>query len=332
MRFSLMVFISVLILNLKFIFPADGKIVFQSSYHGNPDIYTMSGYGHNLQRLTFKLGPETSPAWSPNGRLIAFKRRHSMQDSEIYVMNADGSNQRNLTNHPNLDSSPTWSPDGRIGFTSSRDGAWNIYVMDADGGNVTPLTHYKKGEGFAASMNWSPDGEEIAFEQVKDDHGREIYLMKLANGVQQRLTDSDPGFVNFDPKWSPNGKRILYYVAVNARVADARLMITDKDGRHHERVPLPEWDLNPGHSWSPSGKEIVFSGRNGGNWEIYRFHLKTRELTNLTNRIGKDIGADWWNSNLPVSPQGLAPASWGEIKSNSYRYRGIGRISNTPIP
>lgn len=316
MRLSSMFFVSLLTLNLMFIPLASGKIVFQSSYHGNPDIYTMNNKGGNLQRLTFKLGPETSPAWSPNGCLIAFRRVHTMQDVEIYVMNADGSNQRNLTNHPNLDSSPTWSPDGRIGFTSSRDGAWNIYVMDADGGNVTPLTHHKKGEGFAASIDWSPDGEEIAFEQVKDDHGREIYIMKIANGFQRRLTDLDLGFVNFDPKWSPNGKRILYYAAINARIDDARLMITDKDGRHHERVPLPEWDLNSGHSWSPSGKEIVFSGREeGGNWEIYRFHLKTHELTNLTNRLGKDIGADWWNSNLPVEPKNLHITRWGNVKS-----------------
>ena len=317
MRFSLIVFTSLLALNPMFIPFASGKIVFQSRYHGNGDIYTMSDYGGNLRRLTFQLAPETSPAWSPNGHLIAFKRRHTMQNSEIYVMNADGSNQRNVTNHPALDSSPTWSPDGRIGFTSSRDGAWNLYVMDADGGNVTPLTHYKKGEGFAASIDWSPDGEEIAFEQVKGDHGREIYVMKIANGVERRLTDAGLGFVNFDPKWSPDGKRILYYVAINARVDDSFLMITDKDGKHHERVPLPEWSLNTGHSWSPSGREIVFSGREaGGNWEIYRFHLKTHGLTNLTNRLGADIGADWWDSNLPVSPQGLVPKHWGGMKSD----------------
>ena len=40
----------------------------------------MSSNGGNLQRLTFKLAPETSPAWSPNGRLIAFRRVHTMQD------------------------------------------------------------------------------------------------------------------------------------------------------------------------------------------------------------------------------------------------------------
>ena len=93
-------------------------------------------------------------------------------------------------------------------------------------------------------------------------------------------------------------------------------MITDKDGRHHERVPLPEWDLNSGHSWSPSGREIVFSGhKEGGNWEIYRFHLKTHQLTNLTNRLGMDIGADWWNSNLPVEPKNLHITRWGNVKS-----------------
>ena len=339
MRLALTVFISVLILNLKFIHPAAGKIVFRSNYHGNGDIYTMNSNGGNLRRLTFKLAPETSPAWSPNGRWIVYRQMHSVQDWEIYVMNADGSNQRNVTNHPALDSSPSWSPDGRIGFTSGRNGNWNIYVMDADGSNVALLTHHQKGaDGFAASPSWSPDGEEIAFEQAKDGHGREIYIMNVASGVQRRLTDSGPAFanfelVNFDPKWSPDGTQILYFVAVNARVDDARLMITDRDGKHHERVPLPEWDLNPGHSWSPSGREIIFSGREaGGNWEIYRFHLKTHELTNLTNRIGADIGADWWNSNLPVSPQELAPTRWGAIKSNSHYHRGIGTFPISPIP
>ena len=62
MRLSFTVFVSVLILNLKFIHPAAGKIVFRSNHHGNGDIYTMNSNGGNLQRLTFQLAPETSPA------------------------------------------------------------------------------------------------------------------------------------------------------------------------------------------------------------------------------------------------------------------------------
>ena len=152
MRLPLNAFISILILNLMFISPVGAKIVFQSSYHGNPDIYTMNSNGGNLQRLTFQLAPETFPAWSPNGRWIVYRRMHSVHNWEIYVMNADGSNQRNLTNHPALDSSPNWSPNGRIGFTSDRNGIWNIYVMDADGSNVTPLTHHDSEGGRICSF------------------------------------------------------------------------------------------------------------------------------------------------------------------------------------
>jgi TolB protein len=78
-------------------------------------------------------GPAGFPAWSPDGRKIAFL---SMRDGkgEVYVVNADGSRQRNLTRNPARDSAFAWSPDGRrIFFLSKRDGSWEVYAMNADG-------------------------------------------------------------------------------------------------------------------------------------------------------------------------------------------------------
>ena len=83
--------------------------------------------------------------------------------------------------------------------------------------------------------------------------------------------------------------------------------------------------------WGADGKSILIAAKIG-IWDIYRFRLSDRQLVQLTNNPATDFGANEWNPRLPVSPQGLAPTSWGEIKSNSYRYRGIGRISTTPIP
>jgi len=102
-----------------------------------------------------QMGLSNFPAWSPDGRRLAFENAESPENSEILVINADGSNLVNLTNNRDIiDLYPTWSPDGsRLAFVSDRDGNQEIYVMGADGSGVQRLTNHAAWDG---QPNWSP--------------------------------------------------------------------------------------------------------------------------------------------------------------------------------
>ena len=167
-------------------YPGDvGRLAFGMSVGGNIDIYSVLPNGHNLRQLTTDPGFDACPAFSPDGKTIAFCSNRTGA-FEIWAMNRTGTGQREVTNLGARATFPDISPDGtKVAFDASGvngDPNAEIYVENLDGSGLVQLTSNTGDNLYPA---WSPDGREIAF--VSDRTGNEhVYTMNATGAPTER--------------------------------------------------------------------------------------------------------------------------------------------------
>ncbi|HEX8674892.1 MAG TPA: hypothetical protein VF710_23535 [Longimicrobium sp.] len=137
--------------------PEGSRIAFLSNRGNSDRIFIINADGSAIRRLTDRTDAqpnpdeqEMDPAWSPNGREIAYTFRTRDGRSAIRIGDAATGKWRNVSDGKGKDWMPTWSPDGRqIAFASERAGDTDLYRMTADGKKVTRLTS-------ARGADWLP--------------------------------------------------------------------------------------------------------------------------------------------------------------------------------
>jgi Tol biopolymer transport system component/imidazolonepropionase-like amidohydrolase len=172
-------------------------------------IWTLPVAGGAATRITDIFEDAHQPAWSPDGRSIAFFA-YTDGGYDIWMMAPDGSKRRKLTWGPFDDREPVWSHDGtRLAFSSDRGNPlgsdYNIWILDVASGSLRQLTT-DSAEDFMPS--WSPDDREIAFASSRGG----VWIVSVADGRERRL-ETPQGRIDA-PSWGPGGQ-IVYYTARN---------------------------------------------------------------------------------------------------------------------
>jgi Tol biopolymer transport system component len=241
-----------------------GPIAFVSTREGSPAIYVANEDGSNVTRLVAASVALTYPAWSPDGRRLAFAR----QLDGVYVINVDGSGLRKIwsrgtTSYPSYP--VDWSPDGsKIAFMDCCGTDTGIFVIDSNGSDVTRLIgHEFAGPGCKDVMDtcgvysptWSPDGQQIAFAYWGG------YCCGLSGVAIINVDGTLPRFLRpadggSSPAWSPDGTKIAFQTGFFGGLSgEIGFVSADGSGR-------PQFLQISGEDprWTPDGS-IIFSAR-----------------------------------------------------------------------
>jgi len=209
--------------------------------------------GYNPQTIVSSGDPILSPAWSPDGRRLAYVSFENRRPA-IYVQDLASGRRDLVASYPGINGSPAFSPDGqRLAMTLSKDGNPNIYVLNLLSRELTQLTDHF---GIDTEPAWSPDGQDILFTSNRGGNPQ-IYRMSTAGGPAERV--SFEGDYNARASYAPDGRSIAMVSRVNGQF---RIAVQDLQ-RGYMRI-LSSGSLDESPSFAPNSSMVIYATVHGG--------------------------------------------------------------------
>jgi len=279
-------------------------------------VWIMSLSDGKSLRIGAEKEASSAPVWSPDGSWIAFRGRET-DKSGLMITRPDGSGRRFLsvmrgTNSPlpSTGNSIAWSPDGkRIAFINSVPGPetelatgdpivitrylykpddseglshfndnrrLHIFLVDLASSQVQQLTD---GIHYEHSIDWSPNGEEIAFVSNRESNedqffNYDIFALRVSDRTIRRLTATENA--EYKPRWSPDGKRLVYQATkrgltdLETTMEDTHIWVMDSTGENRHEVGNLIDNRQGAPNWSPDGRSIYFTVQERGTVSLYR--------------------------------------------------------------
>jgi dipeptidyl aminopeptidase/acylaminoacyl peptidase len=195
---------------------------------------------------------KAKPAWSPNGRLVAFESG-PVGHENIYI--GSTGTPKPVTREAADDIYPSWSPDSKeLVFSSNRDGRYRLYRLRL--GKAPRVLSSGRGEDL--EPRWAPDGTRIAFTRLDRKGNYDVWTIDPKTKMEKQLTH-DPG-QDFQPTWAPDSNYIAFVSnrSANGELKDYDIFVMDDRGKgqtdiSNNRAPeiAPAWAPRPVASLAP---------------------------------------------------------------------------------